>query len=132
MDRFNIILILLIFFLAPISAQSNNSESEINSLVSSLDLCKNCIFIRNGSEHSLEEAKAHMLRKYEATKNRINTAEEFIQHIGSKSSISGKPYLIRTAKGEEIKSEVWLTTQLQKLRTGSQKPGSNSKPTGKN
>lgn len=64
----------------------------------------------------MHEAKAHLLRKYEATKGRIKTTEDFIVGLASKSSITGIPYKIRFPDGKEIESEKWLMDQLTKLR----------------
>ncbi|EQA34704.1 hypothetical protein LEP1GSC047_1048 [Leptospira inadai serovar Lyme str. 10] len=64
----------------------------------------------------MQEAKAHLLRKYEATKGRIKTTEDFIVGLASKSSVTGIPYKIRFPDGTEMPSEKWLTGQLTKLR----------------
>ncbi|EQA45291.1 hypothetical protein LEP1GSC050_3745 [Leptospira broomii serovar Hurstbridge str. 5399] len=98
------------------SSQPADLETEINALLSTLDSCNGCTFIRNGSEHTVHEAKAHLLRKYEATKGRIKTTEDFIVGLASKSSITGIPYKIRFPDGKEIESEKWLMDQLTKLR----------------
>ncbi|TGK12010.1 hypothetical protein EHO60_06985 [Leptospira fletcheri] len=106
---------LLFLTLRSVSAESE-LESEINALLSTLDSCKGCVFIRNGSEHSVQEAKSHLLRKYEATKGKIGTVDEFIKALASKSSITGIPYKIRFPDGKEIESEKWLTTQEEKIK----------------
>ncbi|PJZ78474.1 DUF5329 domain-containing protein [Leptospira neocaledonica] len=91
-------------------------EDEIKSLVSSLDSCKGCVFIRNGSEHKLDEAKAHLLKKYDAAKSKISSTEDFIKGLASKSSITGTPYKIKFPDGKEVESEKWLSDKLKELR----------------
>ncbi|MGJ4745325.1 DUF5329 domain-containing protein [Leptospira sp. SA-E8] len=91
-------------------------EDEIKALVSSLDSCKGCVFIRNGSEHKLDEAKAHLLRKYDAAKSKISSTEDFIKGLASKSSITGTAYKIKFPDGKEVESEKWLTDKLKELR----------------
>ncbi|MEI1277806.1 DUF5329 domain-containing protein [Leptospira venezuelensis] len=91
-------------------------EDEIKTLVSSLDSCKGCVFVRNGSEHKLDEAKAHLLKKYDAAKSKINSTEDFIKGLASKSSITGTPYKIKFPDGKEVESEKWLTDKLNELR----------------
>ncbi|GBF39324.1 DUF5329 domain-containing protein [Leptospira johnsonii] len=91
-------------------------EDEIKALVSSLDSCKGCIFIRNGSEHKLDDAKAHLLKKYDAAKSKISSTEDFIKGLASKSSITGTPYKIKFPDGKEVESEKWLTDKLKELR----------------
>lgn len=112
---FYVLIPLLFLTLRPVSAESE-LESEINALLSTLDSCNGCVFIRNGSEHSVKEAKSHLLRKYEATKGRIGTIDEFIKGLASKSSITGVPYKIRFPDGKEIESEKWLRTQEEKIK----------------
>ena len=76
-----------------------------------------CIFIRNDKEHTAKEAVAHILIKYEHFKDEIKTPEDFIRLTTSKSLMTGKPYWIKTANGEKIKSEVWLLKALELYRT---------------
>ncbi|TGK08289.1 hypothetical protein EHO58_06740 [Leptospira selangorensis] len=111
---FYFIITLSVFSFAPNFAAE--PEDEIKSLVSSLDSCKGCVFIRNGSEHKLDEAKAHLLRKYDAAKNKISSTEDFIKGLASKSSITGTPYKIKFPDGKEVESEKWLTNKLNELR----------------
>ncbi|TGM15584.1 hypothetical protein EHQ81_04100 [Leptospira selangorensis] len=108
------IIALSVFSFAPNFAAE--PEDEIKSLVSSLDSCKGCVFIRNGSEHKLDEAKAHLLRKYDAAKSKISSTEDFIKGLASKSSITGTPYKIKFPDGKEVDSEKWLTDKLNELR----------------
>ena len=75
-----------------------------------------CIFIRNGKEHTAKEAVAHILRKYEHFRDEIKTAEDFIRLTASKSLMTGKPYWIKTTDGERIKSENWLLKALELYR----------------
>ncbi len=98
-----------------------DTESEIQTLISSLDSCKGCVFIRNGSEHKVPEAKAHLLRKYEAAKSQIKTAEDFVLGVASKSSITGTPYKIKFADGKEIDSEKFLLEKLKQIRNAASK-----------
>ncbi|TGL63401.1 DUF5329 domain-containing protein [Leptospira sarikeiensis] len=112
-----ILLSFLILSLLPILAAE--PEDEIKALISSLDSCKGCVFVRNGSEHKLDEAKAHLLRKYDAAKSKIGSTEDFIKGLASKSSITGTPYKIKFPDGKEVESEKWLTDKLSELRNPS-------------
>ncbi|TGK07517.1 hypothetical protein EHO59_05285 [Leptospira semungkisensis] len=115
---FNIALLSLsLVLLSSVSSLSAiEPETEIRSLIASLDSCKGCVFIRNGSEHKLDEAKAHLLRKYDSAKSQIKTTEDFIKGIASRSSITGTAYKIKMADGKEIESEKWLFGKLNELR----------------
>lgn len=78
-------------------------------------------FIRNGKEHTSQEAAEHIKMKL---KNALSswftprkekwTAEMFIERVASKSSLSGKPYLIKFRNsGTTIQVENWLKEKLK-------------------
>ena len=75
-----------------------------------------CLFIRNGWAHTGKEAAAHMSAKYDYYKNEIKTAEDFIRLAGSKSVLSGQPYLVKTADDKQMKSADWLGQALRDYR----------------
>ncbi|MGE5849629.1 MAG: DUF5329 family protein [Candidatus Methylomirabilota bacterium] len=75
-----------------------------------------CSFIRNGVSHPATEAKAHLERKYARLKDRIKTADDFIDHVASRSSTSGEPYLVRCEPGETRQSAEWFRSELQRFR----------------
>ena len=79
-------------------------------------------FIRNGDAHASSEAAEHLLMKYNNTKKRLSTADEFIDHVAAKSSMSGKPYFIHKKDGTEIPVSEWLHAELKAYRDGLTKP----------
>jgi hypothetical protein len=76
-----------------------------------------CSFIRNGSSYSGAEAQAHLQQKldYLVRKDRVDSAEQFIQRAASESSLSGQPYKV-SCDGKERLSRDWLQEELQRLR----------------
>lgn len=82
-----------------------------------------CQFNRNGTWYSGREAQDHLNKKYEYAikKTQIKTTEQFIELAASKSSMSGKAYLVKCPNSAEQPSQQWLSAQLQKLRTASSK-----------
>jgi len=84
-----------------------SSESEeINYLLTHLEN-SGCIFIRNGDDHDAKDAREHLEMKYNYAKRRIKTAEDFIDKIASKSSLSRKIYKVQCGN-EIMPSEQWL------------------------
>jgi hypothetical protein len=73
-------------------------------------------FVRNGSDHTGAEASAHIRSKYERARDTIKTPEDFIENAASRSSLTGKPYLVRFADGTTQPLGAWLTEQLAALR----------------
>ena len=93
---------------------------EIGQLIVALEQ-SGCEFYRNGSWHSSTQAGSHLRRKYGylVKKDLISTAESFIDLAGTKSSLSGKPYLVRCPGVPVIHSNIWLAKALAGLRRAS-------------
>jgi Family of unknown function (DUF5329) len=75
-----------------------------------------CTFIRNGQSYTGKRAADHLKSKYEYYKDKIATPEDFIRLAATKSMLSGKPYLIRTTEGKELRSDEWLKQILEEYR----------------
>src|SRR3982750_2509568 len=65
-------------------------QQKIQALISSIETLKGAVFIRNGSEYDGKKAADHMRAKLKYAGDKIQTAEEFIDELASKSSMSGK------------------------------------------
>ncbi len=77
-----------------------------------------CQFNRNGSWHDMVAAKAHVNNKYEYLKERgqIDTTESFIENAASRSSFSGKDYLVQCPGATMVPSASWLKSELARFR----------------
>lgn len=72
-------------------------------------------FIRNGQDHSAQEAADHLRRKYDYAKDDIHTADQFIQEIASKSSSTGELYYVRMQDGTEVPAGDWFRERLKEV-----------------
>jgi hypothetical protein len=111
-------LAILFFFIAKLGmAQNERGAEEIDQLITFIKI-SNCTFNRNGRWYDAEEAADHLKQKYRYAEKKglIKTAEDFIRFIATKSSISGKPYLVQCAGENSQESAEWLTTELRQLR----------------
>ena len=112
--------LLTAFFVAAASAAalSPAAKTEIDGLMSRLEASA-CEFNRNGSWHTAPQAKAHLLNKLQYFEERgaVNSAEQFIELAASKSSITGKAYLVKCSGGQPVPSSAWLLSQLQLMRS---------------
>ena len=77
------------------------------------------VFIRNGIEYTPAKAVAHLNAKYLHFKNQIKTPEDFIRLSATKSLLTGKPYLVRTHDGKEMRLDNWLRDALTAHRSQS-------------
>ena len=51
------------------------------------------------------------------TANQINTTEDFIEDVATKSSFSGQLYQVRCNDDAALSSSQWLREELARLRT---------------
>jgi hypothetical protein len=77
------------------------------------------VFIRNGKEHSPEDAAKHIEKKYDHYRKKIETPEDFIEKSATKSMMSGKLYQVRLKDGTVITTREWLTAELERYRKAS-------------
>lgn len=90
-------------------------KQKVEKLIATVAGLKDATFLRNGEEHSAQDAADHMRRKWTSAADRIRTASQFIEHCATRSSISGKPYQIRFKDGRTIESGRFLTEELEKI-----------------
>ena len=106
---------LVITTISPLSAAPSAREKQrIDALIAAVEK-SGLIFIRNGSEHSAADAASHMRLKFNNAGNRISTAEQFIDYLASKSSITGSPYFLKFPDGRTEKAGIWLHRKLKEL-----------------
>ena len=75
-----------------------------------------CMFERNGKKYDGERASKHIKRKYKHFRDEITTTEEFIEYSATKSTVSGKSYLVYCAQDDPIESSAWLLEDLAQYR----------------
>ena len=97
----------------PKSAMSEHAK--IEWLIARLETAQGAVFIRNGSEHTAQEAADHLRSKWKAAGDGIKTAKQFVDLIASKSSTSGKPYRIRLVDGSLVLSGDYLRMRLEEI-----------------
>lgn len=98
------------------AALDAQGEKEVNALLAFV-ASSGCGFIRNGSEHSPEDARAHLQKKLDYLKDKglVDSAEDFIVRAATESSFSGDPYQVNCA-GQRQPSADWLNSELRRLR----------------
>lgn len=89
--------------------------ARIERLLTALAARRDLRMIRNGSEYDCDTAVTFLRRKLSSMGDDVKTAEEFIDRIASRSSTSGKPYLVRLSDGKEITSGEFLRLELVRL-----------------
>jgi hypothetical protein len=96
------------------------AQAEIDHLLDYI-AHSNCRFNRNGSWHGMDEAKSHISMKYGYLRDRgqVPDTQAFIDGAASKSSFSGKNYLVECPGQPVIPSADWLKAELERFRKAS-------------
>ncbi len=71
---------------------------------------------RNGKKYNSEDAYSHVKKKYDYFRGKIKTTEDFIEYSASKSTMSGKFYLVICENEPMIRTRDWLLEELRKYR----------------
>lgn len=93
-------------------ALTPQEETRVDNLLVAVGKQEQLLFIRNGSEHNATEAESHLRLKLGKTKKRLKTAEQFINNVASKSSITGTPYQVKLPGQAPVDAQVYLTQLL--------------------
>lgn len=106
-----------LFFTTGLSTQSSSltEKQKIELLLQKLET-SDVKFIRSGTEYTGKEAKSHMQRKWDYAGSRIKTAEQFIEYLGTKSSMTGEPYYVVLKDGTKVESAIWLRQILKTIK----------------
>jgi hypothetical protein len=71
------------------------------------------ILIRDGSEHSAEQAADSLQEDWEAAGD-VATARDFIEKVAARSPLTGRPHVVRAKSGDST-SRDWLAERLAEI-----------------
>jgi hypothetical protein len=98
----------------PLQAEPSAEElDKINTLLEALSTKTELTFVRNDKNYKVGRAVSHLKSKLKSARTKISTCQEFIDHVASKSSFSGKPYLIIKDDGSVVQAREYFN-DLQK------------------
>lgn len=114
-------LVLLTALIAPLATAATTLPSaertKIEALIAVVEKLPDAVFVRNGKSYDAATAAKFLRGKWRDRAREIRTAEEFIERVATKSSTTGKPYLVRYRDGREIPTAVLLRDELRRLAT---------------
>jgi hypothetical protein len=108
--------ILAIALLALASPVSADTSSEIEYLLGAIGSSE-CTFVRNGKRYAATKAEEHLRMKYERGRRYADSAENFIERLASKSSMTRRVYMIECPGEEPERTGEWLTKRLEGFRS---------------
>lgn len=106
---------LLILVAVPAFAADRAAETKkIEALISAVAKLDGAKFVRNGKDYDPATAAKFLRGKWERQANEIVTAGDFIDRIATRSSTTGRVYVVRFADGREVP----VAEFLRRLLTG--------------
>ncbi len=115
LPKISISALVAFMLLLPGAAFSASMDEEIDFLLDTVGN-SDCIFARNGKDHSAADARDHLQMKRKRGARYFDSAEEFIERLASKSSWSGKPYHIQCGSEPRVTAREWFMTLLEQHR----------------
>jgi hypothetical protein len=107
--------LLTLFILSSVTTHARDAEenSRIDHLLQSVENLEGAVLIRNGTEYKPKDAVSHLRMKLDKVDDKIKTAENFIDGLASKSSVSGKAYQIRKSDGTAVTTSAFFYARLK-------------------
>jgi hypothetical protein len=95
-------------------AQTNVEKKKIDFLLHEIEQLKGAKFWRNGTSYSPHDAAEYLRMKmtWNYRSKPVTSAKDFIERIASKSTITGKPYLIQMEDNKKMESKTFLEQRL--------------------
>jgi hypothetical protein len=90
-------------------------SAKIDALIRVVEGRSDLQFLRNDTAYSSREAGLHLRTKLAFAGSKIKTVDDFIDHIGTGSSTTGRPYLVRFIDGKLIPSAEFLRGELKRI-----------------
>jgi len=103
------------FPLAGAAEKPLTEKEKIEAFINHIENLKDATFVRNDSGYDAKTAARFLRGKWRREQKDIKTAIHFIDKVGSVSSTSGKPYVIRFKGAREVKCGEYLKEELRKL-----------------
>ena len=105
---------------AGVAAVAPLSDAEkIDALIRAVEVRKDLQFIRLDVVHSAGEAAGLLRIKLAFAGSRVKTVDDFIDHVATASSTTGKPYFVRYPDGREVTSAKFLRDELKRIESES-------------
>lgn len=99
-----------------------HEEARINAMLNALAQKKDLTFVRNGDAHNCEEAVSHLRLKLGNTRNRIDTAEQFIDKSRRRRPSPENPISLKfPVKAMKTRSLIYMRLLRKRIRMLSKK-----------
>jgi Family of unknown function (DUF5329) len=116
--RATVIAMVIVMGFFPIGGRSDVSGADREEVLHLLEFLRSsgCAMERNGKRYDSEDAYSHVKRKYKYFRDKIETSEDFIEYCASKSTMSGRDYLVLCENAAAVRTRDWFLAELFRYR----------------
>jgi hypothetical protein len=90
-------------------------RDRVDRLIGYVESRTDLAFVRNGQDYSSKDAASFLREKMDQMGGSVTTAQQFIDQIATRSSMSGEPYMIRHPDGRTEHSAKFLSDELRRM-----------------
>ena len=90
-------------------------KAKIESLLAHVGGLQDAKFVRNGKDYDAKTAVKFLRGKWDANEKKIHSASAFIKVAATRSSTTGKPYMIRLKGQTPVPCGEYLAARLKAL-----------------
>jgi hypothetical protein len=94
---------------------SERERARIERLLDAFAKRQDIKFIRNGKDYSAAQGADFLRGKFNWNVEKVSTAQDFIEQIGTRSNLSGDPYRVRLADGRVLACAEFLRQELRRI-----------------
>jgi hypothetical protein len=98
-----------------LAQKPKDENAKIELLIQSIEQLEGAQFYRNGEWYDSKTAAAHLRMKLSKAGSSIKTAQDFIDKIGTESSVSGEAYRIKYNNGKEVTTKEYFSGKLMEI-----------------
>jgi hypothetical protein len=91
-------------------------RQKIEALIAIVEKLDGAVFVRNGRDYAPASAAKFLRGKWRKHAAQVLSADDFIEIVATRSSTTGRVYLVRFAGGREIPTSNFLRAHLATLR----------------
>ena len=91
-------------------------RAKIERLIAVVENLSDAQFVRNGRAYGSATAGKFLRAKWKDREASVHSVDEFIQNVATRSSTTGRPYLIRFNAARELPLAEFLRSELGKLK----------------
>lgn len=93
-----------------------HERAKIESLIAAVEKLPDAVFVRNGKAYNPATAAKFLRGKWNDRAKDVLTAEDFIDKVATRSSTTGRAYVVRYKDGREVATAVFFRAEMAKLR----------------